>query len=295
MMAELSLENLLAWVLQVLVIGSIGALLPAIFRIRHPRSQLIYCYLVLTLCVVLPVVQPWHHPIAPSGQVNSVQQPSELVNTSDGDVRGRETISWRRVLLTVLFAGVAARLSLLLVGIWQLRRYRTQGSVLYPLPKSAISAQQLTQQKAAICVSADVGPVTFGFLHPIILVPQSFLSLNDEAQCGILTHELLHVKRKDWVISVLEEFIRACFWFQPAVWWLLAQTKLAREHIVDSEVVRLTSARESYVEALLAMSGADSARDLVPAFLRRRHLTQRLHLLFMENSMSKLRLVSSYA
>jgi hypothetical protein len=75
MTAELSVENLLAWALQVLVIGSIGALLPAIFRIRHPRSQLIYCYLVLALYAVLPVVEPWQHHVAPSGQMGSVYSP----------------------------------------------------------------------------------------------------------------------------------------------------------------------------------------------------------------------------
>ena len=296
MTVELSLENLLVWALQVLVIGSIGALLSAIFRIRHPRSHLRYCYLILALCVVLPFVQPWQHPVAPSVQVDSGQQPSQIVMTSNSEPQGREPISWRQVLMSIFVTGITARLCLLFVGIWQLRRYRTQGSVLYPPVQSAVFAQRLTKQEAIICVSADdVGPVTFGFLHPIILVPQSFLALDEEAQCGILTHELLHVKRKDWVISVLEEFLRACFWFQPAVWWLLSQTKLAREEVVDAEVVRLTSAREPYIDALLAMSGVNSARDLVPAFLRRRHLSQRMHLLLMENSMSKLRLVSSYA
>ena len=41
------LENVLPWILQVLVIGFLGAALPLIFRIRHPQSQLVYYQLLL--------------------------------------------------------------------------------------------------------------------------------------------------------------------------------------------------------------------------------------------------------
>src|SRR5205823_14200367 len=77
--------------------------------------------------------------------------------------------------------------------------------------------------------------------------------------------------------------------------WVLAQTRLAREQFVDTEVVRMT-AREPYINALLAIAGIEPAFDLAPAplFLRKRHLTQRMHSLLTEVSMSKLRLFSSY-
>src|SRR5205814_9003674 len=98
-----------------------------------------------------------------------------------------------------------------------------------------------------------------------------FLFLDAEAQRGIACHELLHVRRLDWVIRLVEEFAGAVVWFHPAFWWMLAQARLAREQIVDAEVVRITSAREPYINALLAMAGAKPALDLAPAplFLRR--------------------------
>src|SRR5207247_128383 len=88
----------------------------------------------------------------------------------------------------------------------------------------------------------------------------------------------------------------AVVWFHPAFWWLLAQARLAREQIVDAEVVRITSAREPYINALLAMAGAKPALDLAPAplFLRKHHLLQRMHLLVTEVSMSRFRLFASY-
>jgi TonB family protein len=59
----------------------------------------------------------------------------------------------------------------------------------------------------------------------------------------------------------------------------------------------MTSARESYINALLALAGVEPLFDLAPApmFLGRRHLTQRMHSLLREVPMSKLRLLSSYA
>ena len=64
MTPELFLNNLAAWALQALIIVSIGAVLPRAFRIRHPRSHLAYCHLLLAAGLMLPLIQPWQHPLA---------------------------------------------------------------------------------------------------------------------------------------------------------------------------------------------------------------------------------------
>jgi hypothetical protein len=135
-----------------------------------------------------------------------------------------------------------------------------------------------------------------GWLAPVVILPESFLALGEEAQCAVACHELLHARRHDWLINLFEELVGALLWFNPAIWMLLAQTRLAREQLVDTEVVHLTAAREPYIDALLAMARARQVLDLAPAplFLRRRHLTQRIHLLLKEVSVSKLRLVFAY-
>ena len=42
---------------------------------------------------------------------------------------------------------------------------------------------------------------------------------------------------RDWLFTVVEELVRAVFWFHPAIWWLLGEIQLAREQAVDREVV----------------------------------------------------------
>lgn len=315
-----TLPNLLPWIEQITVIALVAALLPALFQVRHPRTQLAYCHLMLLVCLLLPFIEPWRHPVVLISESSTpddtmvattlpgAQPPAPATNV--GVSRSvplppapAPQLFWRTVprdslLLGILAAGVLGRLSWLLAGLWHIRRYRIAATPLYPIPESVRAAAALTHADALFCISSDVsGPVMLGIFRPVVLLPGSFLDLDEEAQCGIAAHELLHVQRKDWLVTLLEELAGALLWFNPAAWWLLSQTRLAREQLVDSEAVRLTSAREPYIHALLAIARSRPVLDLAPAplFLRRRHLTQRMHSLLKEASVSGFRVVSSYA
>jgi hypothetical protein len=98
------------------------------------------------------------------------------------------------------------------------------------------------------------------------------------------------------LVTLLEELVGALLWFSPGIWWLLAQTRLAREQLVDAEAVRLTCAREPYLQALLTIARSRQVLDMAPAplFLRRRHLTQRMHFLLKDVAISWPRLAASY-
>jgi TonB family protein len=292
---QLVLDNFRPWVTQVLLIGSIGALLPAVFRIRHPRSQLVYCHLLLATCLLLPLLQPWHHPIV----VVSVTDASALPPATGSAAISftSRNLQWAPLILWLIIAGAVFRLCWTALGLWRIRRHKLAATPLYPVPETIKDAMRRVRTNATFCISSSgIGPVTFGFLRPVVLLPASFLKLESRAQCGIACHELLHVKRHDWLITVIEEVVAAAFWFQPAFWWLLGQARLSREQLVDAEVVRVITEREPYINALLAIAGAQRGLDLAPAplFLRRRHLLQRMHLLVTEVPMSRLRLLSSY-
>lgn len=281
---ELNLANAIAWMEQVLVIATLGWLLPMVFRIRHPRTQLVYCHAVLALCLILPFAEPWQHPVIHAAATKSAVA---------------ATVPWTTILLWILATGFMARLGWLLVGLWRIRRYRIGAMPLYPIPESVRAASAVTQVDALVCISPNVtGPVMLGWLAPVVLLPDSFLSLGDEAQCGIVCHELLHVRRHDWLVTLCEELVAALFWFHPAIWPLLAQTRLSREELVDAEVVQMTGARDSYIDALLTIARGQSVSDLAPAaaplFLRRHNLTRRMDSLLREAAVSRGRLLSAY-
>jgi D-alanyl-D-alanine endopeptidase (penicillin-binding protein 7) len=113
----------------------------------------------------------------------------------------------------------------------------------------------------------------------------------------VAAHELLHVRRHDWALSVAEETVRAALWFHPAVHWLLGRIRLCREQVVDRHVATRLADRRVYLEALLEVArGLVRARP-VPAelMLREGHLKDRIELLLEEVDMSKRRIWLSLA
>ena len=316
-------HNLLAWMAQSTLLAAAGSALPVLLRLHHPRTQLVYCHLLLCACLLLPALEPWAHPrvILPAlaalespaqGGASAVDRVSVPASTQPQRAT-RPAVSARpraaapapvwfpwaegRALLWILCAGALARLAWLAAGLWRIRRYRIAATPVYPIPESIRAASAVSHTGALCCISQEIpGPVTLGWLAPVVLLPESWLALDEESQCAIACHELLHVRRADWVVTLLEEVAGAILWFNPAAWMLLAQTRLAREQLVDAEAVRMTSAPEPYIEALLAIARGGQTLDLAPAplFLRRRHLTRRMHSLLQEARFSTARLLSSY-
>jgi protein TonB len=172
----------------------------------------------------------------------------------------------------------------------RLRRLRRLG---HPAVASAIHTelQDLIGAPCEIrCVEALRQPVTFGFRRPVILLPADLAARHADVQRAVLSHELFHVKRRDWCWLVFEEVVLALFWFNPAVWWMVSRVQLAREVVVDELAVLATGRRRAYVEALMSFADETSLAP-VAAFAGRRQLFNRIVLLSKEAVMSSHRLV----
>jgi len=203
------------------------------------------------------------------------------------------------ILGMVILSGMVLRLAALALGLLKLRRLRQASS---PIPPSSESAGILQATRDLVAAPAEFrlstqvdSPVTFGFVTPVILLPERFTSLDPRFQSAIACHELLHVRRRDWARHLGEENLRALFWFHPAVAWLISRVRLAREQIVDLEVVRLTEARKPYLEALLEFTDGRASLAAIPAppFLAERQLVERIALMLKEVHMSRKRLIAS--
>src|SRR5437870_3121062 len=128
-------DNWLSWAIQVFVVASIGAVLPLIFRIRHPRSQLAYCHLLLIASLVLPAIQPWQHPMVPVGNAWPATQPA--AQTADNALHVvAPAVPWPQVIAWIILAGMVARLSWTAAGLWTIRRHNAAATPLYPEPDS---------------------------------------------------------------------------------------------------------------------------------------------------------------
>ena len=274
----MNLDNLLLYSAQVCVVVAVSGVVAKLARLRSPDVRLVWWQLVLLCCLALPVIRPWNVP-----QVYAQAGPGQDIPITPVAVAVPAVhIDWARAVLFLLTAGMAWRLLLLSLGLLRLSRYRRSGIPLAPPSPWCVEAEVL--------VSTEVsGPVTFGVRRPIILLPSRCRTFNSSTMDAILCHEILHVRRKDWLFTVAEELVRAALWFHPAVWWVLAEIQLAREETVDQAVIDMTHEREGYVDALLTIAGGGWESELAPAppFLRRRHLKQRVAGIFEKVVMSK--------
>src|SRR5215475_8230463 len=119
MIPEFLQRNLMAWIVQAFIVTSVGGLLPLVFRIRHPRSNLFYYRALLAACFILPFVQPIRHDVV---WIDAVAQNvvAPLAAASAGVVAA--PIRWDRVILGILAGGFLLRLAWLAGGLWHIRR-----------------------------------------------------------------------------------------------------------------------------------------------------------------------------
>jgi TonB family protein len=287
--ASLFLKDLVLYSLQVGIVVGLAAFVPAALRLRLPAAKLAYWHILLAACLLAPLAGPWKQRVADFGGVSVTATVADVVPASAPAPR-RFPFSPSQIALAILAAGAAARLGLLAVGFARLRGYRRRSRRLAPAPSWSPEADLRLSPEVSI-------PVTFGVRNPVVLLPAGFPLLDSRVRDAILAHECLHVRRRDWLFTVVEELVRAAFWFHPAIWWLLGEIQLAREQAVDRAAVQMTQQPEEYVDALLAIAGARPRMDLAPAplFLRKRHLKQRVISIVKEVRMSKTGLASALA
>ena len=290
MSAELLLTNLTNYSWQLVVLIAVGIALPIVFRLREPRSHLIYLQVLLAAALLLPVLQPW---VTPARLTFRLARFSQLA-PSTGVVTDTINWNWQEYAVIAFVAGTAMRLGWLALGFTMLRRYRGGAQ---PIELAAIDdARRATQSTAKVRQSATIpGPVTFGFWRPLVLLPPTIAALPDEAQFAVLAHEFLHVRRGDWLYAVAEELIIAALWWHPAIWFLVARIRLVREQVIDRAVIELTASPQPYIQALLTLAKQHCQPSLAPNFLRRQHLTTRIRtLLTTEVTMSRTRIAATY-
>jgi len=295
--------NLVFWSVQVALLVLAAGFLPRVLNLREPRVLVAYWRSLLAITLLLPFVQPWQRPqnvkaiVASSDFVAAPLLPPPTPASAHWHLPSLRAIA--PILGIVILVGIVFRLAVFALGLVKLRRLRQASSPIVSSAEPAVVLQAvriLVTAPAEFRLSAQVdSPVTFGLVAPVVLLPDRFTSLELRFQSAIACHELLHVRRHDWAHHLGEEVLRAVFWFHPAIAWLISRARLAREQVVDMEVVRLTNARKTYLEALLEFTNCRSSLAAIPAppFLAERQLFERVVLMLKEVRMSQRRLIAS--
>jgi beta-lactamase regulating signal transducer with metallopeptidase domain len=98
--------------------------------------------------------------------------------------------------------------------------------------------------------------VTWGLALPKIILPAAASEWSDERARVVLSHELAHIRRGDWMVQLAAELMRSVYWFNPLLWIVCRRLRLESEHACDDEVMNLGVEGADYATHLLALARA---------------------------------------
>ena len=211
-------------------------------------------------------VSPQSDAPALDGGANA-QQPQAANPTSPTVVKAATQLSWQQWLLIVWAAGFVLVLGVSVALMIQLRlRLRKLGcepgdktNALY----EQIKLQMQIRGRVPLLLMPDINsPALTVEPFPRLLLPDRLLfAANAESMAFAMAHELMHFKRKDYLVCLLLLLLRAVYWFHPVAWGLFYLMRLDMETACDSMVVaRFDRERKlSYVNLLLALGEENSS------------------------------------
>ena len=265
----------LAWGLgQGLVILLLAGILARFLR-QRPRVELrlLWCGVWLALTVA-PVVSPfapkWEWVIPTRADTSddrtpvtlpvpmTITEPSpamgmlELVPSADVKP-SRSLVSW---LLTVWTVGATLLVFRLLASqavLWRLRRRSTKASSEWHANLLEIADSLGLRRTPRLAQSSRIQvPMTWGWLRPIILLPEQDFVLSAEERRFVLAHECLHIRRHDSFWLTLAHATLCLHWVNPLAWWAIRRLRVAQEQSCDDNIInRQPEDAANYADFLL--------------------------------------------
>ncbi len=159
-------------------------------------------------------------------------------------------------LLTAWFIGVVVFLTRLNIGLLVAQRMKaiaTQPAslelqLLFKQVKNRLEIQRTVRLASSALVRV---PTVIGWLRPVVLIPVGCLTGLSPIQIeSIFAHELAHILRQDYLVSILQSFVEAALFYHPAIWWVSAQVRKERENCCDDLAVRMSGDSLAYAKAL---------------------------------------------
>jgi TonB family protein len=109
-----------------------------------------------------------------------------------------------------------------------------------------------------LVLSADIRePGIWGTWRPVLVLPVAFAAeLTDAELDATMLHELVHLMRRDNLVSNLNMALCCVLWFHPLVWLLDKRLLADREAACDERALALIEDRNSYLSSILKVSGS---------------------------------------
>jgi beta-lactamase regulating signal transducer with metallopeptidase domain len=243
--AQLSVERLANCLAAGMVIALFTWLLLRMIGRRNSGTRFAVWFCVLVAIAVAPFVE--------FGSAGAVTGPASSAAVTIPR-------AWSLYLFGAWAAIAVFGLARIALGLWHLRSIRRKCvpvdlASLGPSVAQTVSEFR-TVRPVELCSSEDMRvPTAVGFFKPAVLLPKWALSAFSPAELNaVLLHELAHLRRWDDWTNLAQKFVRAVFFFHPAVWFVESRLSLEREMACDDLVLSQTANPRAYAECLVSLA-----------------------------------------
>ena len=259
---------------------------------RLPKTTFLILWLIAALRLLLPFSIPLPFNIhigldifsgivqeLPSGNIGSPLPGKNLPSYDVGTAVPNPTtepifsfeILWLvGVLLLALYFSISYLRSM--------RKFRMSIPDNTPYIREWLTTHQITRSIEARSSDLISSPLTYGILHPVILLPKK-LDRNDQAALKyVLTHEYVHIRRFDAITKILFAAVLCIHWFNPFVWVMYVLANRDMELSCDAWVIRMMGAknRSSYALMLIKMEEKRSGMSALYSHFGKNAISERI-------------------
>jgi beta-lactamase regulating signal transducer with metallopeptidase domain len=265
------------------VIAALTFLLSRALR-RCPSSHRhILWVAALLLAVVLPFASVRESRSNDNPSPESLTAASAAQPTQRGLSSASSRALWRRMgqgrqpvqfgplwagLVAVVYVGFILYRGVRLYRGWRSLRAMLDGSTERQIPAGMrLMVEQchsrLGLQPIPIVVSLEGnGPATVGIHNPVLVLPEWFLShASEDELASMLGHELAHIRRHDFLLNLVYEFLILPISFHPAAALIKARIDQTRELACDEIAAEGMPTRTQYARSLLSIAQSIAANQ----------------------------------
>ena len=256
---------------------------------RLPKRVFVLMWCMILVRFLIPYSIPVKQVAISDSITNQLIPMNELSSGKDagyriGDVSGSENISkntpagntWKESEIWLLMAWIkhhtAVKNALItvwalvgsLMAVWILSKHirwlkRYHASL--PAKGALLQAWQNSHHGVRTiqirCSDQIATPLTYGLLHPVILLPANLQWENEQDLYCILEHERLHIKYFDICTKYFMCLALCIYWFHPLVWLMYILLGRDMEAACDEEVLHRFRSVSKSDYALLLIQMAD--------------------------------------
>jgi hypothetical protein len=208
-------------------------LLPRAAATRHLAWLAMFTVLLVLplLVLIVPSLLVLQQAVAPS----SPALPGIAVK------QGWSMADWVLLAAMAWLLGAGFHLARLALGLFGLHRLRRES-----LPFEG------AQDDARL---AEEGPIAFGVLRPLILLPHDAACWPHARLQAVLAHERAHLRRRDCLTQLMAEIVCAFYWPNLLLWLAARNLRQQAEIAADNEVLAAGMRPSDYAAELLGLAG----------------------------------------